>query len=57
MSDEIERLEAVSKIVENVKQSYPDVKKLRIYITFKYVEADTSYAVELCPVVDIDMER
>jgi hypothetical protein len=54
----VERLKAVSTIVDGLKATYPDAKKLHVDIRFEWQES-TYYddGAELCPVVEIDVER
>jgi hypothetical protein len=56
MAASVKRLEAVGKIVEGLRASYPDAKKLSIDIDFEWRDVDYQDA-ELCPVVKIEVER
>jgi hypothetical protein len=53
----IDRMEAVKNIIEGIKASYPDAKKLKIDIDFDFAESGDSQDNELCPVVKIEIER
>ena len=54
----VERLNAVASIIADLKTTYPDAKKLRLSIRFEWQETDAySDGAELCPVVDIEVER
>ncbi len=61
MSENIEsldRLNAVSRLVESVRTTFPDAKKFHVNVRFEWQETDTfSDGAELCPVVNIDIER
>jgi hypothetical protein len=48
---------AVAELVGKLKDAYPDAKKLKIDIDFEWKEADDTYDAELCPRVEIEMER
>lgn len=54
----IERLREVASLVESIKATYPDAKKLAIDIRFQWQETDDyDDGAELCPVVLINIER
>jgi hypothetical protein len=54
----VERLNAVASIVEDLKTTFSDAKKLSIDIRFEWQTTDVySDGAELCPIVSIDMER
>ena len=58
--ESIQRLQAVNKIIEGIKNSYPDVKRVKLDIRFEWQETEDTYEedhVELCPVVSIEIER
>lgn len=61
MSENIEsldRLNAVSRLVESVRSTFPDAKKFHISVRFEWEETETfSDGAELCPIVDIEIER
>jgi hypothetical protein len=55
---DIQRVNAVAKIVESLKSAYPDVKKLHVDIQFEFVQTEFwGDESGLCPVVKIDVER
>jgi hypothetical protein len=54
----VERLEAVTQLVDSLKATYPDAKKLNIKIDFEWRESSTyDQEDELVPVVNINIER
>ena len=54
----LERFNAVSNIVEKLRATYPDAKKLSIDIHFDWVTTSVyDDGAELCPVVKIYVER
>lgn len=54
----IERLREIAKLVEGLKATFPDAKKLRIDIRFEWQTTDVySDGAELCPIVEINVER
>jgi len=54
----LERFTAVSNIVEKLRATYSDAKKLSIDIDFEWVETEYySDGAELCPRVKINIER
>jgi hypothetical protein len=54
----VSRLQRVSDIVDGLKTTYPDAKKLSIDIRFEWQTTNVySDGAELCPVVKIDIER
>ena len=56
MAASVKRLEAVGKIIEGLRASYPDAKKFSVNIDFEWKDVDYQEA-ELCPVVKIEVER
>ena len=50
-----ERMQEITNILRDLKETYPDAKKLSIDIHFAWEE--TEDYVELCPVVKIYVER
>ena len=58
MAASIDRLEAITKIVDSIRATYPDAKKLSLDVRFEWQEpSDVNLDSELCPVVKIDVER
>jgi hypothetical protein len=58
--ESIQRLDAVYKIIKEIRNSYPDAKRVKLDITFEWQETEDAYGednVELCPVVSIEIER
>lgn len=54
----VERLNAVAELVNGIKATYPDAKKLSIDIHFEWQTTDVyDDGAELCPVVKINIER
>jgi hypothetical protein len=53
----VDRLNAVKSLVEGIRASYADAKKLHISVEFEWVETDFYTGAELCPVVKVDVER
>lgn len=54
----VERLREVARLVESVKATYPDAKKLSIDIRFEWQTTDIyEDGAELCPVVKVYVER
>ena len=54
----VERTREVSEIIDGLKTTYPDAKKLNIDIRFEWQTTDMySDGAELCPVVKINIER
>jgi hypothetical protein len=52
------RLESVKSIVDDIRKTYPDAKKISVDIQFEWVETDVySDGAELCPIVKIYVER
>jgi hypothetical protein len=57
-AESIDRLNAVARVIESLKQTFQDAKKFNVKIHWEWQETDTfSDGAELCPVVDIDIER
>jgi len=56
MAASVRRLEAVAKLVEGLRNAYPDAKKIVIDVDFDWKEVDYMES-ELCPVVKINIER
>jgi hypothetical protein len=56
--ESIQRLEAVKKVVEGIKNSFPNAKKINISIDFEFKESsDSDETDELCPVIKIEIEN
>jgi hypothetical protein len=56
--ESLDRLNACTRLVESLRNTYPDAKKFQVNICFEWQETDTfSDGAELCPVVDINIER
>lgn len=54
----VERMEAVTALVEKIRQTYPDAKKLSLRVEFEWqTPVDADLDSELCPTVKIDIER
>lgn len=54
----VQRLREVQEIVDGLRTTYPDAKKLSVDLHFEWVETDVySDGAELCPVVKINIER
>jgi len=54
----VKRLEAAEKIIEGLKNAYPDAKKINIDIHFEWEESSTmGQDDELCPKISIQIER
>lgn len=54
----VERLQEVAKLIEGVKATYPDAKKLSIDIRFEWQTTDVyDDGAELCPIVKVYVER
>ena len=53
----VQRLNAVNKIVEGIRESYPDAKRVHVDIDFNFAESGDTQENELCPQVKIDIER
>lgn len=57
-AESIDRLSAATRLIENLRNTYPDAKKFQVDISFEWQETDTfSDGAELCPVVNINIER
>ena len=55
---DVQRVKAVAAIIESLRSTYPDAKKLHVDITFEFVETEYSGDdSQFCPVVKIDIER
>jgi hypothetical protein len=51
-------MEAVAELVRNLKDAYPDAKKVKIDIDFEWQEpVDVNLDSELCPRVKVEIER
>ncbi len=54
----VERLDAVKSLIEGIRATYADAKKLHIIVQFEWVETDFyTDGAELCPIVKVDVER
>jgi len=54
----VHRLRKVQEIVDSLRISYPDAKKLSVEIEFQWQETQFyDDGAELCPVVKINIER
>jgi len=54
----VERMDAVTGLISNLRQTYPDAKKLKLDITYQWRECpDIDSESELVPVVQIEIER
>ena len=52
------RMDRVQEIVEGLRETYPDAKKLSVDIRFEWVTTDVyDDGAELCPVVKLYIER
>jgi len=51
-------MDAVSKLISGLKDTYPDAKKLSLDVRFEWQEPnDVNLDSQLCPVVKIEIER
>lgn len=54
----VERLREIAELIEGIKTTYPDAKKLSIDIRFEWQTTDVySDGAELCPIVKVNVER
>lgn len=51
----IKRMESVTELVDGIRVSYPNAKKLKLDIHFEWVETSNCDS-ELCPIVKIEVE-
>jgi len=57
-SRSVQRMDAVSKLISGLKDTYPDAKKLSLDVRFEWQEPnDVNLDSQLCPVVKIEIER
>jgi hypothetical protein len=58
MGASVDRMDSVTRLVDGLKTTYPDAKKLVINIQWEWKEpADVDLDSELCPNVNINIER
>jgi hypothetical protein len=58
MPASIDRLDAVGRIIDGLRATYPDAKKLSMDVRYEWqTPVDSDLDSELCPVVKIDIER
>lgn len=55
--NDVDRMGAVEGIIKSLQATYPDAKRLQIKIKYEWQETSDDYGAELCPIVDILVER
>lgn len=58
MIESAERAQVFATMIEQLTKSYPDAKKFKVTASYEFQESnDYNVDNELCPVVEIDIER